>query len=183
MSRSYIARFISPDQLVVIRRNLKQRLEKVINDAVPNVDIIVRDLVPADFSGTATQGQFVNQVLGVANTYVQGLDANPTLAQNEAWAIYGVTDLAAVPTLMEIRFLLGTSATMEQIRLDSAYASGINTVFFDPAVLYKPLDVFNPQFLFSGATAADSEAISFIGLVAEPAGITVSQPSDHVVNF
>jgi hypothetical protein len=185
MSRSYIARFVSPDQLAVLRRNLKQSIERVLMAAIPGVDIITRDLVPTDFAtnvGTVT-GQFTNQVLGSSTAYVQGLTTNVAIPFNKAWAIYGITDLAAVPTLMEVQFLLGTSATMAQIRMDAAYASGVNTVLFDPPLLYKPLDTFNPKFLFNAATAASAEAISFIGIVAEPAGITVSLPPDHAINY
>lgn len=189
MSRAYPLRFASPDQIVTVRRNLKGVTEKIVKAAVgEGQDVITRDLTPADFQGVPggyLLGQFLNQVVGVAapGAYVQALITNPQIPNNRAIAIYGIADLAAVPTLMQAQFLLGTSATMEQVQLDTIWASGVSVALLDPAIIYKPLDIFNPRFLFNAATAAFGEAIEFWGVVSEPAGVTVALLPDHSVDF
>lgn len=189
MSRAYPLRFASPDQIVTVRRNLKGVLEKIVKGAIgEGQDVITRDLTPADFQGVPggyLLGQFLNQVVGVAapGAYVQALIANPQLPNNRAIGIYGISDAAAVPTLMQVQFLLGIAATLEQVQLDTIWASGVSVALLDPPILYKPLDIFNPRFLFNAATAAFGEGIEFWGCVTEPAGVTVALMPDHVVEF
>lgn len=180
MSRAFPARFISPDQLAAIRRQLKAQLETIVRSAInTGPEIVVRDLVPADFNGTPTASQYTNQTLGVVNTYVAATTANPALANNQAVGIYGIADLAAVPTLMENRFQLGAAALMSQVRMDEAYATGVNLIYLDPPVVYKPLETINWQQLFNAATAAGAEAISLIGYICEPSGKTITLMHDR----
>lgn len=182
MSRSLPARFIDPNTLVAIRLQLKAQLEGIVLTAIgggTGTAVIVRDLVPADFNGTATGSQYTNQSLGVVNTYVAATTTNPALANNQAVGIYGIADLAAVPTLMENRFQLGAAELMAQVRMDEAYATGVNLIYLDPPVIYKPLETINWQQLFNAATAIGAEAISLIGYVCEPAGRTVTIKTDR----
>ena len=170
---------VSPDQLFKVRRTLAEELIRVLVEGSVGrpEDLAVRDFFPADFSGVATDGQFVNQVLGVADTFVNATDADVTLTDTEAFGIYGIVDLAAIPTLTEVRFQLGTAVTTAQFRIESAYATGESGAIFLPPVIYEPAEIFNMDFLFSGATAADSEVIVLLGLVAEKAGTTISPRS------
>lgn len=180
MSRSLPARFISPEQLFQVRSSLKNILEGIVHNAVgADAVLIVRDLVPADFNGTGTASQYTNQALGAVNTYVAGTTVNPALANNQAVGVYGVADLAAVPTLMENRFQLGSASLMSQVRMDEAYATGVNLIYMDPPVIYRPLETINWQQLFNAATAIGAEAISLIGYICEPSGKTVTLLPDH----
>ncbi len=170
---------VSSEMLFRIRRQLATDLIQILTTGAVGrpEDLAIRDLVPADFSGTDPDAQFVNQVLGVADTYVNATDADPTLTDTEAWGIYGIADLAAIPTLAQVRFGLGAAVTIAQVHLEAAYATGEKGVIILPPVIYRPAEIFNMDFLFPGATAADSEVIVVLGLVAEKAGTTISPRS------
>lgn len=170
---------VASDMLFRIRRTLAEELIRILTSGAVGrpEDLAIRDMFPADFSGVATDGQFVNQVLGVADTYVSATDADVTLTDTQAFGVYGIVVHAAIPTLTEVRFQVGTAVTIAQFRIEPAFATPEAGVIFLPPVIYRPAEIFNMDFLFSGATAADSEVISVLGLVAEKAGTTISPRS------
>lgn len=166
---------MSESQLRTLRTRLQQQVAAIVaSEANLGPDLIaVRDLTPGDFSGQATDGIFQNQVQGIANTFVAALDADPTLNDNECWGIYGIMNQAAIPTLTQVRFGIGSAATIAQFQVDAALQMDKVAIFQTP-VIYRPGEVFNWDLLFSGTTAADAEVMALLGFVAEKAGTTIT---------
>lgn len=173
---------VSESQLSALRDKLqKDLLNIMVTEAgVQERDVSIRDMVPADYSGTANDTQFVNQVLGVVDAATLLTTANPLLTATQAFGFYGWYDRAAVPTITGLRFSVGGSTRIAQFWLEDAYATGQNGAIFLPPVLFHPTDTIQINAFFSAATAAGAEVCGFLGMVAEKIGTVISGRGNQV---
>jgi hypothetical protein len=173
---------VSESQLQALRNQLQEELLKIMETeaGVQRRDVSLRDMVPADYSGVANDTQFVNQVVGVADTFPLLTTANPLLTATQAFGFYGFFDRAAVPTITILRFSVGGSTRVAQFGLEDAFATGQNGVIFLPPVLFHPTDTIQINVGFSAATAAGAEVCGFLGLVAEKIGTVISGRGNQV---
>ena len=180
-------RTVDNNKLAAVRAALRQHLVELVQQSTQlSADQIrVRDLVANDFSG-GTFGSnhsvpnvptFSNQVLGLAAgsaDYVDALTTAYKLDSDQAFAIWGLQNLTAVPTLRCIRLMLGPTELRDQIAIEYGYSAFDSGVIFDPVSFYGPRQIMQIKFLFDSATAVGAENMVLLGSVAEPAGNTVA---------
>jgi hypothetical protein len=101
---------------------------------------------------------------------------------NTAIGIYGYCQLTPIPQIDAIAFILGSGVPLAQFWLDAVYSDQqANVGYFDPPVVFSPLQTLQVNLLASAAVGAAGEAYGLLGFVAEPAGQTVSPDQANLV--
>lgn len=175
---------IDYSQLTAIRMSLRQRLQDAVGRTMGQTTII-RDLAAYDVTGAASAAAGYARISNVnalvANTFFNK-DLSRQVPNNTAIGIYGYVQLQPIPAIDAIQFVLGSGVPLAQFWLDPIYADQqANIGYFDPPVVFSPLQTLQVNLLASSAVTAASESYGLIGFVAEPAGQTVSPDQSNLV--
>src|SRR5579859_1975551 len=180
---SHPASSVSIQQIYAIIEDLGQSLMSLIQQIGGNqgAKLIYRDLVPNDLfvTNVQTQGRFFNPIALTANAFTTDVfsGAANALPQNRAIGIYGVYSLATSPQTDVVRIKLGTSQTLAQIFMDPLYADNERAITYFNPLRFGPLDAIVIDMLANAAVGSGVEQIGFLGVVAEPEGVTISPRS------
>lgn len=175
---------IDYSQLTAIRMSLRQRLQDAVGRTMGQTTI-VRDLVPADVTGIASgsnnYARLANINALVANTMFNK-DISRQIPNNTAVGIYGYEQLSPVPLIDVIQLALQSGVVLAQFHLDAIYTDQQQSIgYFDPPVVFSPLQGFQANLLAGAAVSAAAEAYGLLGFTAEPAGQTVAPDQTNLV--
>jgi len=175
---------IDYSQLTAIRMSLRQRLQDAVGRTMGQTTI-VRDLAAYDVTGAASAAAGYARISNVnalvANTWLVK-DISHQIPNNTAVGIYGYVQLNPIPNIDAIAFVLGSGVPLAQFWLDVVYADQTASVgYFDPPVVFSPLQTLQYNLLASAAVSATVESFGLLGFVAEPAGQTVAPDQSNLV--
>jgi len=175
---------IDYSQLTAIRMSLRQRLQDAVGRTMGQ-STIIRDLAAYDVSGAASAAagyaRLSNVNALVANTWF-AKDLSRQVPNNTAIGIYGYIQLQAIPQIDAIAFVLGSGVPLAQFWLDDIYADQTASIgFFDPPVVFSPLQTIQVNLLANAAVGAAGEIYGLKGFVAEPVGQTVAADQTNLV--
>lgn len=175
---------IDYSQLTALRMSLRQRLQDAVGRTMGQTTII-RDLAAYDISGAASAAANYSRLDNVnalvANTFFVK-DISRQVPNNTAIGIYGYVQMMPIPSIDSIAFVLGSGVPLAQFWLDAIYADQTTNVgYFDPPVVFSPLQTLQINLLASAAVVAHTEQYGLLGFVAEPAGQTVSPDQSNLV--
>lgn len=172
-------------QLTAIKLALRDRLQNAVVNTMKQAPV-VRDMIPADVSGvaaaTALYARLTNKTALVANTWLVNDLGFRQVPINSAIGIYGFVQLTPIPNIDAIAFTQGAVVTFAQFFLDPIYADQDSSIgYFDPPIVWGPQQSIGINLLANAAVSAAAEAYGLLGMVAEPAGQTVSPDSAQLV--
>jgi len=175
---------IDYSQLTAIRMSLRQRLQDAVGRTMGQTTII-RDLHPADATGIAAAAsnyaRLANINALVANTLLSK-DFSHQIPNNTAVGVMGYEQLTPVPSIDAIQLALSSGVVLAQFLLDAIYTDQTQSIgYFDPPIVFSPLQTMQVNLLASAAVSAAAEAYGLLGFTAEPAGATVAPDQTNLV--
>jgi hypothetical protein len=177
---------IDASQVTAMRLALRAKLLAAVGQTMGQ-STIIRDLITSDWSGktsgNARFARYSNATALTAQTWTTTGDVTPVqIANNQAIGIYAYVALAPVPSIDGIRLGLGGVQRLAQFFLDPVYADLVEAIgYFDPPVVYGPLQTVQVDLLAEVALAAGTEQFALLGYIAEPAGQTVNADQTALV--
>lgn len=175
---------IDYSQLTAIRMSLRQRLQDAVGRTMGQTTII-RDTVAADLTGIASGNANFSRLANInaltANTFFNK-DASRQVPNNTAIGLYGYEQLNPIPSIDVIQLALQSGVVLAQFQLDAIYTDQTQSIgYFDPPVVFSPLQSLQINLLASAAVSAAAEQYGLLGFTAEPAGQTVAPDQTNLV--